>query len=30
MWNTPDKEQLDRIQRLYKTEHIDIAGKLQI
>ena len=28
MWNTPTKEQLDRISRLYETEHIPAEEKL--
>ena len=28
MWNTPSQEQLDRIPRLYETEHIPLEDKL--
>ncbi len=28
MWNTPSREQLDRIPRLYETEHIPAEDKL--
>ena len=28
MWNTPNKQQLDRIPRLYETEHIPAEEKV--
>lgn len=28
MWNTPDQERLDKISRLYETEHVPVEDKL--
>ena len=28
MWNTPSKERLDRIPRLYETEHVSLKDKM--
>ena len=28
MWNTPDREQLDQMPRLYETENVQVGDKL--